>query len=485
MIRNLLALAAMAFVSAQFAAAQPPADVKEKVLAAFLTLNDGENKAAAAEIVKALADSTITESDWYSLVKTHFDTGSCSPAHVALWGVAIQNTQGDAQRRAALVAGMFAAHAFKKGLPSEKEPKGSEATFGRGLDLLHSLADGLGVDGRTKVLKYVAETLGEYGAASLGLQNDSKSLHAYMQFGLTMRAYAVPSTSNILLVSRIMGLQGAFRAFWETHGIFLFDPGVLNAQQIAILNQITGAIPKELHNIGAFVVTGTARINLGQLVTPFQTIFIDPTPLSVRVNPLEFYERLGLANAPEFAVSAAQRIFTAIQVVQFARRPELVLRRNIILYRAGRQKERYLRRYDMIAPATYHQNPESFLPAIGYLWIMDSVRTFAMAGELFEIEQREAMDSYLLFADMLSGGGGTTFMYIMAPDGSLRRDTAAINRVYVSNIRKWMVGVPGVMPNNIPVDMYVCNGIAVAGWRHWFTVDELGATVRINSEIIR
>jgi len=181
-----------------------------------------------------------------------------------------------------------------------------------------------------------------------------------------------------------------------------------------------------------------------------------------------------------FTISTAGSIVRAIQVVQFAKRPELRARRDIILANARGKRERFLRRFQMLPPAVYYEDPDGLLPSVAYPYFIDSSRAFAMGMLLFEIEKQEAMDSFLLLADMLSGGSGSTVLFATDPVGRISHSRAAISRIYLSQIRQAATDDFGFSGSFVPANFHICNGIAINGYSFLFEPDPQGISIRVH-----
>jgi len=267
-------------------------------------------------------------------------------------------------------------------------------------------------------------------------------LQAAIQAALSLSPFLPPPAFVKFVI-----LPGTGGPFYARHGVFLFDGGALDEAQLQSLGSLLAAFPPQLHAAIAVLVPDGLGANAAQLglVTSRPILEIAPLPMEVTSNPGEFIPRVGQTAAPEFTLAAATQLLRIIQRVQFTARPDLALRRDALLARAGPRRERYLRR--TIAPELYLSNPDELLPLTGYLWILDSARAFHMAMELLDIRLGEAADALLLLADMLSGGGGSTLLFrtdalgrVSSQETPLRRVLATPDLAYVTGL-----GVDGTL----------------------------------------
>jgi hypothetical protein len=201
--------------------------------------------------------------------------------------------------------------------------------------------------------------------------------------------------------------------------------------------------------------------------------------MGVLSDPREFISTVGQPVAPVFTLNVVQQLVYAAQQIQFALRPELRARRDILLYRAARKREHYLRRYQFVHPDVYLADPDALLPSVAYLYFLDSRRAFEMGMYLFGAGAEEAADSFLLLADLLSGGGNTTWMYATAPDGSIAKGPTPLGRVLVPAVRVEPGRTDIYFGTVTTVNLVMCNAIAVNGFTYEFGIDPQGVSTRV------
>ncbi len=451
------------------------------LLDAFFSLSQSQNSEAADFIAGYLADSRYGTDEWSRLFDTYFDEGGGFTAgHTTFWNWAISNSAGEMQRHIGVVSGIWAAEAIGGSL--ELGPWGDGLAYQSlmaGFDWLARIAQALGSNGRNAVFSALSDAVGNRTIAALA--QSPQQFPAYVQYGLILREYATGNPNSRKIVSEIMGFQNAPQQFWEARGIFLFDNGALDAAQLNSLDLLITVIPNELHNIGAFIVPQSTAVPAGtSFATPVQIVYLEPAPTGVTTNPGEFPERLGQPVASLFTVSTAASIIRAVQDIQFAKRPELRARRDIILANARGKRERFLRRFQIVPPEQYYADPDSLLPSVAYPYFIDSSRAFAMGMLLFEIEKQEAIDSFLLLADLLSGGSNTTVLFATDPVGRITHARASLSRIYLGQIRQAASDDFGFSGTYVPANINICNGIAIQGAYFLFEPDPQGISIRVH-----
>ncbi len=456
-------------------------DAEADLLAAFDALGQSQNAQAANAVAGYLSDSRYTTADWQKLFATYFDQGGVfTPNHATFWNWALGNTSGEVQLRVGLISGLWAAEAIGSSLGSGSVGDATAIqTLAAGFDWLETISAGVGANGRSAIFSALADAVGNQTIAALA--ESPRRYPAYVQYGLTLRKYATGNPDSRETVSDIMGFRDATRMFWQSRGILLFDNGSLDGAQLNSLDLLLTVIPDNLHNIGAFIVPDATGVAAGTpFTTDIQIVFLDLIPTGTTTSPEEFPERLGQPVASLFTITTAASIIRAVQDVQFAKRPELRARRDIILANARGKRERFLRRFQIVSPSAYYNDPDFLLPSVAYPYFIDSSRTFAMGMLLFELEKQEAIDSFLLLADMLSGGSNTTVLYATDPLGRISHSRTAISRIFLGQIRQAAPDDFGVPGDYVPANISICNGIAINGYTFTFEPDPQGISIRVN-----
>lgn len=413
-----------------------PADRATKLAAAFDLVAVQENADAARTILAEVDDDNLAENDWHDFYRFFFAVRPFTPGHAAFWDFALSET-GEATASRAVAACRFTLEAIAAA--TRKTPPELES-LGRGLQWLDRVTPSLNAEQLETVAKALREAfdppldLTRLLAPSGGAAQPTLSL--VIQAALSLGTLLPPPEFVKFVTLPQPGLD-----FYARHGVFLFDGGLLNEAQVQSLASLLTAVPPQLHGVAAVLVPeglGASATQLG-LVAPRPILEISPVPIEITSNPAEFIPRVGQTVAPEFTLAAATELLRIIQRVQFARRPDLVMRRDALLERAGVRAERYLRR--TIPPQAYIDNPDELLPLTGYLWMLDSARAFFMAMDLLDLRQGEAADALLLLADMLSGGGASTLMFRTDALGRISSQETPLRRLPVGPDLAYITGI--------------------------------------------
>jgi len=445
---------------------------------AFGILAERDDLEQAESVVMLLGDTGIQNADWETFFANRAATGTFTPALARFWDYLLRREGVDGDRCAYLSAACAA---------SVLGQRLSTAQASLDLDACVASVSWLEQVGSRLPPAERAAVLGRIRAASdrklLELvplldtppDGDARRPWLAMQLCLTLDAYGpagIEGESGLLSV--VHPPEDVLR-FRQEHGIFVFERGALDPAQWASLASLVAAIPPGLHEIAALVTPEALADDAPPLMTPGQVVTFEPTPMDQMSSPGEFIARVGQPIAPIFTLETAQRILRAIQEVQFARRPDLVVRRDGILFRSGPQRERYLRQ--SVPLGLYIDQPDELLPQAGFLWFIDSATTFRMAGNLLEIRQREAMDTFLLLADLLSNGGGTTILTATDPSGRVTSAETAIARTQVDRLA-FQADYRSISNKVVPVNMAYVTGIDIDGAFWAFELNEVGSVFR-------
>ncbi len=450
----------------------PPAsalDQEQETAAVQLlaALARGENIEAAQQLGALLEDPAHPIDDWRRLFESAYDPASFTPALARFWSFALDNAMAPA--RIALISGHCANVTVGMGL-SGRLGEGALAPQGPvdiAMGWLHRLAQSADPATRERILSHLGEALSRGGAPQIPVAEPTPNLsRALLQVQL-IAAMLAPENERRGVVSRALNLQGGARATWDRFGILLFDNAGLAEAQVAALHSVLEAIPADLHRISAFVVPETTGLEPAstQLTAQGQVVFLPAVAMGLTTEAAEFTRDDGQPVAPAFTVTAAQQVIRAVQEVQFERRPELRTRRDMIIANAGDEPGLYLRR--TVAPEVYLENPDELLPSVAFPYAIDAWRTFRMAMELFAHRRRHGLDSYLLLADMLSGGSENTLLLHTDADGRLHATPAPIGRGIVQRVR---------LPHDRSqrVDMEFLNRLVISEREWLFRFSDLG-----------
>jgi hypothetical protein len=145
-----------------------------------------------------------------------------------------------------------------------------------------------------------------------------------------------------------------------------------------------------------------------------------------------------LVPMPEFTAMTARQIAVLIQQRELMRRPELVLRRKILLETALIRANTPLRGF--LAPGGY-SGPDDFYPALAMLWFNGAEIALQAAYALNVQGEVEPLYALLLTADLFSGGGDTTLLFAANSNGDIIRREAVLHRNSIVPGRAYVTGV--------------------------------------------
>lgn len=438
--------------------APEPADDAQALTAAFESLAQREDREAAVYVMQRLRDSAMSEGEWRAFFESYFESRPFTAGHGRFWEFAIATGQESAVA-AARVSGIAGAAAVAQGFLAGRggsvelallwlETLGARVGGAVGDAVFTTLDETMG----TAALRRSVPTVGGSPVA------DPEAAQLGMQLALSLLECTGRDPAGLKALAELLELPAAAGEILVSTGVFVFDNGVLNPAQAASLASLLTAVPSDLHMITAVVVPAAVGMAPGapNVATSGQLMFIDALPMDVPTGLGEFESRYGAPVAPAFTIQAAEQLVRAVQEVQFARRPELGIRLQAILARAGTQRNAYVRR--TVAPQVYQANPRELLPALAHLWFVDSVRTFRQARDRYALDFEPAMDQFLLMADLLSGGSAATVLHATNANGLVAAQRGAVGRARTGE---------GVA---------YANAIAVGGDRWTFQVTAAGVT---------
>jgi hypothetical protein len=423
-----------------------------------------------------LYDEQVSTEQWRRDFQKYFGTGTFTVSLGLFWESAVSDADEGDQARIGSVSALCACEAVKAALPRAVELPAAYDSLAMAFRWLQYASPALDAGARSTVFDALAKA---FGASTLGsFARQPRQYAFYVQAALTLGEYADARGRDS--VGKLLGLAPAALAMWQSFGVLVFDNGAYGARHYESLASLLRAIPPRLHAIRAIIVPEATGIAPGAaFITSGQIVYLPYVAMDVYTSPLEFLEYRGLV-APRFTAIAAQEIVRAIQAVQFWKRPELLARRDIILANAQYVGARYLRHYRMVPPQVYANNPDELLPALAYIYAIDSRTVFRMALALFLLHEQEAVDQYLLLADLLSDGGSTAPLLATSLDGAVSSASAALGRVHGNWVRAPNPSNANLLYANpaVPVDLWFCNAISYQNTKYVFEFDDRGITTR-------
>jgi len=401
-------------------------------------LSSSQNMPLAADTVQMLLNEQATDADWVNFFTTFFQNRLFTQPLFEFFSFAVQAP--GAAPRAGLV-GATAAGAAAAPMLSGIGSTGRPADFGSllySLNTLQLMLPVLPLDSRSPIFAVMTRelqgrTLDLTGVLMPGPGGSGPTAMLAMQICMTLAAYA-GSGSQEASVGTLVRLPDRMRTFWQNTGVFLFDNGALSGAQAASLDSLMRSFPSNLHEIMALVAAEAYGLDPGLpgLVVAGQLVAVPPIAIDVETDPEEFVIGGPSPVAPDFTATAGANVFRAVQVVQFARRPHLALRRDAILARSGARDVSYLRR--RVAPEGFLDNPSEFLPMTAYLWLINSEAAFRMGMDFFRLSQPAPLESLLLIADIFSNGTDGTLTFTISPEGIVSSAPTQIGRTLIEEI---------------------------------------------------
>ncbi len=379
--------------------------LRDDLVTAFEILAGPEDAEAAGLVIEAIVDGGIPTAQWREVFDQFFDGGVFSVWHVRFWQYAIENTSGKDQARVGLLSAHWAVAALQSGLVRHAEDPAQADSLVRAIAWLQTAGPNIGGNVRPGLFAAFKHTFETHLQPGPPQTPEAQAL--WFELAVVARRCAPDGREGRTAVGDLLGLSGVARQFWEAHGMFLLDDGGLDDWQLASLDRLISEIPPGLYFLDAFVVPESTGIVPGAvgLGGAVEVAFISPVPMTAESHPGELPFEAAPPVAPDFTLAAACEMVRAIQRLQFARRPGLAMRRDAILEDSLPIQGAYIRH--RVPRALYAERPDEFLPMIAYVWFLDTDQTLEHTLALFELDTRAcvALDSFLLFADMMSGGG--------------------------------------------------------------------------------
>jgi len=452
---------------------------RDELTKALDVLSSQNDTASANTMGKALLDTDISLDDWSDFFKTFFDDHAFTTAQASFWDYAIGQA-GDSGERIATISGLASTAALRKALSQPKTSSGqAHGSAWNAAVWLQKLATELPGQNRQQLFSaFNAALQGECNGVvpSSGMQRvqNMDNMRVGIQLCLTAAEFTARNEDGRTAVAAAMGLQDPGRTFWIRSGAFLLDNNYLNKAQVRSLGSLAEAVPSSLHSVVAVAVSQGLSLDpsAGGFHTSAQIISIQPIAMGVATDPAEWLQGLPRPVAPLFTIRAAQQYVRAIQQVQFHKRPALGLRLAGIIQSAGAERAGYLLS-NSIPSGRYVHSPAALMPDTAYLWFIDTENTFRQAMELFNVPIKEPVDEFLLFADMMTGGGGSSVLFHTDPRGIVTFQKAAVGRVALEGIQPPGIVAP-IIPSAIAGTQYYLNAIQLRPRSVRFKLDSLG-----------
>jgi hypothetical protein len=413
-----------------------PEEVRKTLSEKFDVIDMQFDRTAARDIYDVITVDTITPEDMRQFFAAYFKDKVAPPPFAPLWRELLLNA-GDATPKLAHISACCATEALRRSLPLRAQTDSrAMASAMAALSWLEEVGPLLTTDALSPVARQLTEAVTSASVQGFGglipmpgfppVDHPGKAT-----LGIQLCLTASDYIGDRKTVSGLLKLTGPGLLFWESFGIFLFDNGVLNAAQGESLRSILTGTPRELHDIIAIVVPEGTGSNptLSQLRTWRQIVYISPIPMDQFTEPAIF--EFARSTAPLFTANAAQQLTRAIQEVQFEKRPFLAVRRASILSQTPAREAYFLQR--SLPPEVYFQQPGELLPKLAGMYFVDTKAALEQALVQLGLGAPQALNQFLLFADMMSGGTSTTVSYLCDADGRVGASVVPVGRIVLTN----------------------------------------------------
>ena len=467
-IMTATALAALVALSAAHAAPLSE-DAFNQLAAQFDTLDGGMDDAAVNAVVEALSDRSLQPADVRDFFRRYFADSAAPSTFGPLWRrlTTISNANAAVVVHASTIC---ATEALRKSLvPQLHEDPRLTASAISALLWLEEVGPLLNDEVLAETASSLAEVVGSAGSngfggliPAAGMQTVDRADKAILgiQLCLTVSDYLKERNA----VSSTLRLNNAARLIWDSYGVFIFDNNLYDALQISSLQSLLASIPRELHEVHAIIVPEGTGVDPArpQIATARQIIYLAPIPMGQYTDPGLFDK--SRHTAPRFTVTAVHQFVEAIQILQYQRRPYLAARRGAILAQSGLRRQMYLHRF--VDPSVYAQAPNLLLPHVAELYFVNTPATFDQALTQFNLGFMPPLNSFLLLADVMSGGESRTVGFTINEFGIVSTELMPVGRTLLGEMP--LVVAPGTPPNRMPspvINPISSLGILSSVWR--------------------
>ncbi len=249
-----------------------------------------------------------------------------------------------------------------------------------------------------------------------------------MQAAVTLGAYAGPA------VGKWVALPLNTRIIIETGGVWVFDGGMMSEPQARSLGSLFRSLPPLMSGVSVVFV----GIDPVPLRAPGAITALPMLPPAMVREPVALPTGAVLPPCPAVTAMMMDQLVRSLQDRETARRPELLLRRDILLRMAATRPDCAL--FPFLAAGGYG-GPADFYPALAALWLCDSGAVLGAARALVAQGGQEPMYALLLLADLLSGGGDTTPLFMVDGQGMVSGSAGALRKAMARPGMPYVTGV--------------------------------------------
>lgn len=248
-------------------------------------------------------------------------------------------------------------------------------------------------------------------------------------------------------------------AFRKRTGVWLFDGGTLTPEHLISLESLFTAVSRTVHGVVAIHVPEMTGFGANDPLLRVPGLSMDLIAVdmgALRTLP-ENYPGEPPKTIPEFTALALERLASAIQIHQFALRPDLYQRTRFFFSLMTEKPDPVFT--SLFPPEVAYGTMEERMAYLGYLWLINSqARLEAAINQAEQYHARAPLFALLLVADIHSGLADAAPLFKTSPNGLLLAEKTALRRQGPS-----------------AANMHV-NGIAVGGRIWQYEMGDLAGT---------
>ena len=234
-------------------------------------------------------------------------------------------------------------------------------------------------------------------------------------------------------IAQALGLTGGYLDLWNSHSVLLLDNGRLSTRQKQFLNEYFAALPAGIENVhvisirwyflGGDLQPNTPDINLYTKDGAINTFDADVG--TVTGNP---FDQTGVYAVADdlFCSGTAHEIGHIVDAYNQQANPAFAARETAVIARAGCPHLNYLR--SMIPDCVFRDAPYEFFASLSNQYFSDSGHTLDLGVLRFQTGYPEPINQFLLYTDVYSKGGNSTYFYRIDNQGNIQRDTVPLTR---------------------------------------------------------
>ena len=227
------------------------------------------------------------------------------------------------------------------------------------------------------------------------------------------------------IIAQALDLQGRYRDIWQEFSVLLYDNNGFDTAQRESIYHFFTLNPKAL-----VLVPGISQMEMlgngGSTHLPILLGGVNVFGTRVGQSSENPFPSDG-ANYPcdLFGTVVAHEDTHVIFANYVSSNMALLGRHNLLIQQAGTDPANYLRGG---SPGFFYNNPQEFLASIANQWFCSSADTVHLGIDRFLRGNPHGINQALFFAEVMSLGSSSTWLYTNTPQGNLTRQAAAITR---------------------------------------------------------